>query len=97
VVRYDTEQGDCRGNLSRMFQKAVTEAGLEGRGLNIRQLRHTAATLMMAAGCDFLDVQQRLGHSSAAITLEVYSRVLSSRRMAGTDLIEAAMGSTVQV
>lgn len=73
------------------FGTAVRDAGLEGRGINIRQLRHTAATIMLSSGLDILDVQERLGHSRGSITLDIYGRVLAGRRTAGTEIMSNAM------
>lgn len=39
-------------------------------------LRHTAATLMLAAGINPKIVQERLGHSTITMTLDTYSHVL---------------------
>lgn len=88
-----TEEGNTpfRSNFRRVFLKAVKAADLEGRGINMRQLRHTAASLMLANGLDILDVQDRLGHTRGSITLDIYGRVLAGRRVAGTDLLGAAM------
>lgn len=40
--------------------------------LRIHDLRHTAASLMIASGATVKDVQAALGHSSAAMTLDLY-------------------------
>ncbi len=80
-----------RSNFRRIFVKAVSEAGLEGRGINVRQLRHTAASLMLSHGLDVLDVQDRLGHSRGSVTLDIYGRVLSGRRSTSTALLSSAM------
>lgn len=91
-----TEAGHTpsRSNFLRVFRAAVTRAGLEGRGLNIRQLRHTAASLMLSSGLDILDVQERLGHARGSVTLDIYGRVLNSRREAGNTALGDAMGSS---
>lgn len=92
--------GQCHGHspqrsaFRRIFVKAVAEAGLDGRSINVRQLRHTAATLMLAGGLDVLEVQARLGHSRGSITLDTYGRVLAGRRVASTELLNAAMASS---
>jgi integrase len=39
-------------------------------------VRHTAATLALAAGVSPKTVSEQLGHPSVAFTLEVYSQVL---------------------
>ena len=49
-------------------------AGL--RTITIRQLRHSHATALLAAGESPKVVQERLGHSSISVTLDVYSAVL---------------------
>ena len=41
-------------------------------------LRHTAASLAISAGANPLVVQRMLGHSSAAMTLDVYSDLFES-------------------
>lgn len=88
-----TDEGNTpdRSNFHRVYDRAIRESGLEGRGINIRQLRHTAATLMLSSGLDILDVQERLGHSRGSITLDIYGRVLAGRRSFGTEAMGAAM------
>jgi integrase len=93
-------QGACvghtpyRSNFRRVFVKAVKEAGLEGRGINVRQLRHTAASLMLSNGLDVLDVQDRLGHSRGSVTLDIYGRVLVGRRNTSTELLNSVMSTS---
>ena len=62
--------------IAKMFDKRVKKAGL----LRIRfhDLRHTHATLALQAGVHPKVVQERLGHSSIAITLDTYSHVVPS-------------------
>ena len=42
-------------------------------GLTPHDLRHTAASLAVAAGANVKAVQRMLGHASAAMTLDVYA------------------------
>lgn len=44
-------------------------------GLDTYELRHTAASLAIAAGADVKTVQLMLGHSSATTTLDVYGHL----------------------
>lgn len=44
--------------------------------VRLHDLRHGAATLMLAAGADLKVVQELLGHSSIAITADTYTHVL---------------------
>jgi integrase len=80
-----------RSNFRRIFNRAVRESGLAGRGINMRQLRHTGASLMLSAGLDLIDVQQRLGHARGSTTLDTYARVLARRRSLGNELLGAQM------
>lgn len=55
----------------RFFDPAAERAGLVG--VTPHELRHTAASLAVAAGANVKVVQQMLGHASAAMTLDVYA------------------------
>ncbi|MFC3689954.1 tyrosine-type recombinase/integrase [Aquipuribacter hungaricus] len=60
------------GNFrSQVFDAAATSVGLDG--LTPHELRHTAASLAVAAGANIKAVQRMLGHASAAMTLDVYA------------------------
>ncbi|MDX2515457.1 tyrosine-type recombinase/integrase [Streptomyces stelliscabiei] len=63
----------------RDFDKAVTAAGLGDLGVTPHKLRHTAASLAIAAGADVKVVQTMLGHKSAAMTLDVYGHLWPDR------------------
>jgi integrase len=54
-----------------VFDKAAVDAGVPD--LVPHELRHTAASLAVSAGANVKAVQKMLGHSSAAMTLDVYS------------------------
>ena len=66
------------------WHKACQEAGLPA--MRLHDLRHTAASLMVAAGANVKVVQRMLGHASAAMTLDVYADLFDS------DLDEVASG-----
>lgn len=57
--------------FSRSFEHHVADAGLPK--IRLHDLRHTHATLALAAGVHPKVVQERLGHATVAITLDVYS------------------------
>lgn len=44
--------------------------------LTLHELRHTHATLLLASGVDIKTVSTRLGHSSAAITIDMYAHAM---------------------
>jgi integrase len=61
------------GNFRRnVFDAAAERAGVAG--LTPHALRHTAASLAIAAGASVVTVSRMLGHSSPAVTLKVYSK-----------------------
>jgi integrase len=64
---------------SRVFDPAVKAAGLAGLGITPHKLRHTAASLAIAAGADVKVVQLMLGHKSAAMTLDIYGHLWPDR------------------
>ena len=46
-----------------------------GLPVHFHSLRHTHATQLLIAGVHPKDVQERLGHATVAMTLDVYSHV----------------------
>ena len=60
--------------VSRAFGLAARKAGM--RGLRFHEMRHTHASLMLAAGVHLKLVSERLGHSGIGITGDLYSHVL---------------------
>lgn len=63
----------------REFGNAVKAAGLAGKGLTPHKLRHTAASLAIAAGADVKVVQSMLGHATATMTLDRYGHLFPDR------------------
>jgi integrase len=62
---------------NRVWIPATEAAGLPG--LDIHELRHTAASLMIRAGADPKLIQTQLGHASIAITYDVYGHLFPDR------------------
>jgi integrase len=58
----------------RRFRELTAEAGLPP--IRLHDLRHGAATLLLAAGTHVKVVQETLGHSCVSTTLDVYTSVL---------------------
>ncbi len=59
------------------FTRAACAIGVPD--LHPHQLRHTAASLAIAAGADVKVVQQMLGHASATMTLDTYGHLFDDR------------------
>ena len=71
------------------FKPLLRSAGLPN--IRLYDLRHTAATLALAAGVSPKIVSEQLGHASVAFTLEVYSHVLPHMQEAAANKIEALL------
>ena len=66
-----------KGNLlRRSFGPLLERAGLPR--IRFHDLRHTAASLLLAENVNPKVVQEMLGHSSIAVTMDTYSHVLPS-------------------
>jgi integrase len=72
----------------RHWDKAVMAAGLDG--LTPHDLRHTAASLAVAAGANVKAVQRMLGHASATMTLDVYAGLFGDDLDTVADLLDQA-------
>ena len=62
--------------VKREFRRLLAKAGI--RSVRLYDLRHTAATLGIAAGVSVKVISDQLGHASISFTLERYSHVLPS-------------------
>jgi integrase len=65
-------------NIHRDFQKICMKAGI-GKW-HPHELRHSAASLMLAAGVPLQVVSDVLGHSSIRMTADVYGHILQPQR-----------------
>jgi integrase len=63
-------------NVTRQFHELLVAAGLPA--VRFHDLRHTAATLLLAQGVDPRTIMETLGHSQISLTLNTYSHVLPS-------------------
>jgi len=61
-------------SVTRAFHIIAKSAGL--KGIRLHDLRHAHATILLQQGVHPKIVQERLGHSSVATTLDIYSHVL---------------------
>lgn len=75
------------------FRRAIKGAGLPDCGPHT--LRHTCATLALAAGANPLVISQALGHHDPGFTLRQYAHVLPGNASSGRtcDGSEAARGA----
>jgi integrase len=52
---------------------ALKDAGLDGNGIGLHDLRHAAASLLISEGLSPVEVAEHLGHSSPVTTMKVYA------------------------
>ncbi|HSW09429.1 MAG TPA: site-specific integrase [Bacillota bacterium] len=74
------------------FYPLMARAGVPR--IRFHDLRHTCATLLLAAGEHPKIVQELLGHASVTLTLDTYSHVLPSMREAAASRMEALLDGT---
>ena len=73
----------------RRFEQIVREAGLPR--VSLHTLRHTAASLLLAAGTHTKVVPEHLGHSSFAITADIYSHVGPAQQREAAGRLDQAL------
>ncbi|MCU1668491.1 MAG: integrase family protein [Blastococcus sp.] len=76
-------------NVLRRFELLAQRAGL--RGVHLHTLRHSTASFLLAAGTHTKVVQEHLGHSSYAITADIYSHVAPEQKREAADRLDAAL------
>jgi integrase len=75
--------------LKRGLYPALTRAKL--RRVDMHSLRHSFASILIAAGTPITEVQALLGHSSAQTTLKVYSHWFRSLKTSSIDILSKAL------
>lgn len=84
----DHEFGTHGEILNFIDSKGIPRTKKTGyEGLNFHELRHTQATLLIGSGADIKTVQNRLGHSSASLTMDIYSHAIEQNDRAAADEI----------
>jgi len=76
-------------NLAKRFKSILEQAGLPL--IRLYDLRHTGATLALAAGVPPKVVSEQLGHASAAFTLDIYSHLLPHMQEEAAAKVEAVL------
>jgi integrase len=75
--------------VSHTFSKIATRAGLPH--LRLHDLRHIHATMLLKAGTHPRIVQERLGHSSIATTLDIYSHTVPGLQKAAVERLDTLL------
>jgi integrase len=74
------------------WRTAKTVAGVPG--VRVHDLRHTAASLWLAAGADPKVVQRVLGHATATMTMDLYGHLVDANLWQAARLVGGTMGAS---
>jgi len=77
-------------NATREFPAMLAKASLPS--VRFHDLRHTAATLLLAQGVDPRTIMETLGHSQISLTLNTYSHVLPALQAEAAKKIDVILG-----
>lgn len=79
-------------NFAHYFDRLCRKAGLGH--WHPQELRHSAASIMLAQGTPLWVVSEVLGHASVAITKDVYGHLLGGEKQAATQAITDVLFSS---
>ncbi|MEN6414250.1 MAG: site-specific integrase [Veillonellales bacterium] len=83
---------DTGNFVSRYFKPLLKEVGIKD-GFTFHDLRHTHATILLREGVNPKIVQERLGHSTVTLTLDLYSHVLPDMQGVAVEALEKAFAN----
>src|SRR4029077_5670343 len=78
-------------NLFRTFKALLGKAGLPD--FRFHDLRHSAASLLLAQGVPMRAVMELLGHSSISTTANIYSHVMPAMMRDVAEKMDAILGA----
>jgi integrase len=76
-------------NVTRSWSRALQTRGLPQ--VSFHSLRHSHASMLLRAGVDVLTVSRRLGHSTAAMTLDKYGHLIEGADAAAAKALEGVL------
>jgi integrase len=79
-----------RTALQKEFRRMLRAAGLQR--IRIHDLRHSYATLELAAGVSPKVVQESFGHARIGVTLDLYAHVIPAARREAAEALERLLG-----
>ena len=77
-------------NILRTVEMAAAKAGMDGVG--VHTLRHSAAVAWLEVGVHIKAVADLLGHSSIAVTGDIYGHTSDDAARAAVDGLSTALG-----
>lgn len=76
-------------NITKAWSRVVAAKKLPP--VSFHALRHTHVSILINRGVDILTISRRLGHSKAAITLDVYGHLIGGADEAAADAIAGVL------
>jgi integrase len=73
--------------LKKSIRPALERAGITDKVIGWHSFRHSLATNLRAAGVDLKTAQELLRHANSRITLEIYTRAISSTKREANDKV----------
>ncbi len=80
-------------NFRKELSRATTAAGLGH--WTPHELRHSAASILFAQGLPLKTISETLGHSSIAITADIYAHLMDASRAEAASAMDRAIGGNV--
>ena len=77
--------------LKKVIRPALKRAGIEGKVIGWHSFRHSLATNLRAAGVEIKTAQELLRHANSRITLDLYTRAISTTKREANDTVMAMM------
>lgn len=78
-------------NVDKFLKQALAKAGC--RPISMHKLRHTAATLMVAAGVELHQVKEQLGHSQISLTADLYAHGVDEAQRKAANRLDQVLNS----
>jgi integrase len=89
------EGGPLReSNWKRSVGWSAATSAVGANGFRVHDLRHTAASVWLAAGADPKVVQRVLGHATAAMTMDLYGHMIDANLWRAARLIGDISGTS---
>jgi integrase len=81
----------CARNVLKQFKDVLAKAELPEQ--RFHDLRHGAASLLLAQGVSAREIMEILGHSQIGITMNLYSHVMPEMLRGAASRMDAALGA----
>ena len=83
----------CETYVTREFRGLVTAANLPQ--VRFHDLRHTAASLLLAQGVGLRTIMETLGHSQISLTMNTYAHVIPALQREAADSMDEVLRRAV--